>query len=429
MLAWLCVAATIAYISRNAISVAESTMRRDLELTKEEMGMVMTVFFLFYSLFQIPTGWLGDRWGTRRSLLACSMVWSLATAAMGVAASMTSLVLARAANGAAQAGLFPCCSNTVSKWFPRTERARANGPLGAFMSIGGAISAALTGLMLEQWGFGWRDVFLCYSGLGIVWGVGFYWWFRDLPQDHPQVSAAELAWIRAGQDALPAAESAQREPTPWAAILSSPAMWWICGQQFFRAAAYMFFASWFPTFLEEARGASVSGSGIYTALPMLGIVLGNLIGGDLSDRILTRTGSRRLARQGVAITGLSLCGLLVWTSYFIHDRDLFIAVISLGTFFFAISSPCSYTIVIDMGGRHVATVFSTMNLAGNIGAMLFPILLPRFQDAYGWNAVIVMFGGMYMAAAAMWLLLKPDGSIFEQSLIPSRRQTPTDDSR
>ena len=144
---------------------------------------------------------------------------------------------------------------------------------------------------------------------------------------------------------------------------------------------------------------------------------------------MERTGSRNLARRAVAVSALSLCGLLMWTSLLMDELNMFIGVITLGTFFFAVSSPCSYTITIDMGGRHVATVFSTMNLAGNLGAALFPKIAPKLQLALGWEPLILIFGGMFLAAASMWLLLKPNGSIFEQSLIPSRPPTPNNDLR
>src|SRR5262249_37440278 len=100
------------------------------------------------------------------------------------------------------------------------------------------------------------------------------------------------------------APAKERAPTPWRALLTSAAMWLICVQQFFRAAAYMFFASWFPTYLQEARGLTLLQAAWMTSIPFWGVVVGGFVGGAVSDAILTRTGSRRLSRQGVVIVGM-----------------------------------------------------------------------------------------------------------------------------
>jgi hypothetical protein len=121
--------------------------------------------------------------------------------------------------------------------------------------------------------------------------------------------------------------------------------------------------------------------------------------------------------------------MLVLSCPLIEDVRWFTAIISAGTFWFAVSGPCSYTIVIDMGGRHVATVFSLMNLAGNVGAFVFPLVVPRMQTTWGWNSVIIAVGGMFLAGALCWLLLNPNGSIFEQSLARRSRGGLDHDSR
>lgn len=239
MLAWLCVAAVIAYICRNCIAAAESTIRREMGMSEQRMGLVMSAFMLTYSLGQIPSGLLADRWGSRRLLPMLSVIWSLATGAMGLAVGWVGLAAARLAGGAAQAGLFPASTNTLSKWMARDERALASGALGGAMSIGAAISTAVTGAALRY--LDWRWVFVLFTGLGLIWARAFYAWFRDLPQQHAGVNDAELAVICAGRDVQQADRSVARVSTPWLALFSSPAMWWICGQQFFRAASNMFF--------------------------------------------------------------------------------------------------------------------------------------------------------------------------------------------
>jgi sugar phosphate permease len=421
VLAWLCAAAAIAYLCRNSIGVAESTIRGELGLTAHEMSYVMLLFFFSYGVAQLPTGWLGDWLGSRRMMPIFAVGWSAATAAMGLAAGLPMLIGTRLLNGVAQAGLFPCSTNTIARWSPASQRALASGMLASSMSIGAAIGSAITGDMILA--IGWRLTFAAYSVLGVVWAAGFYLWFRDRPQDHPSVNDEELAVIEQGRE-KEIKTAAPREPTPWLAFLTSPATWWICLQQFFRAAGQIFFASWFPTYLQESRGVTVAGSGVLNVLPLLALVGGCFVGGAASDFVLRATGSRWLARSGVAGASLLVCAAFVGIAYFIEDPVLAVVVISIGMFCSAVGGPCAYSITIDMGGRHVATLFGTMNMIGNLGAMAFIRLVPLFQEWTGsWNAVLLLFNGVCIAAAVCWLLLNPNGTVFEQALVRSQKQT------
>jgi MFS transporter, ACS family, D-galactonate transporter len=427
VLAWLCAAAMIAYICRQGIAVAESTIRADTGITEKQMGLVMSAFFAAYAVLQIPSGWFVDQIGTRRSLLILSVTWSAATAMMAFAAGLPMLLFARFATGAAQAGLFPASTASIARWFPGTERGITSGCLASSMSLGGVLASGPVGYLLIY--MSWQNLFVLFGFLGVFWGIGFYWWFRDLPEEHRRVSPRELERIKEGRGFVPepTTSSRKRPATPWLAMLSSTAMWCICGQQFFRAAGYIFFASWFPTYLQETRGVSVAASGMLGSLPLLAVVIGGLVGGAASDAIYRRTQSLRLARQGLASGALFLCAALIFAAYFIADPVWACVTISAGMLVYAVGGPTSYSITIDMGGRHVGTVFSTMNMAGNVGATLMPWLVPEVKDFFGsWDGILLLFGSCFLGAAICWLLLKPEGTIFDQALLgrPPAQESP-----
>jgi nitrate/nitrite transporter NarK len=291
------------------------------------------------------------------------------------------------------------------------------------MSLGGAVGVFMTGFLVV--GIGWRATFVAYSLLGIVWAIGFYWWFRDTPAQFlaKQSSAAEPRVDTLANDpaaALATAEDTQlAEPTPWLAIFSSPATWWICSQQFCRAAGQIFFGSWFATYLQQTHEVTVERSGILNSLPMITLVIGSLSGGLMSDGLLALTGSRVIARKWLAAGCMTLCATLVFVAYFVQNPFAAVLIISAGSFCAAVGGPCAYTITIDMGGRHVGTLFGTMNMVGNLGALAFVFGVPWFLDLTGnWDSVLLLFGFLYVGAGLFWLLLKPEGDIFEQSLIP-----------
>ena len=414
VLAGLCMAAVMAYVTRNAIGAAESTVRMDLGLTMEQSGWMMSMFFWPYALCQIPGAWVGQRIGARRALPLFGVLWSVASAGLA-AGSYGIMVIMRMFMGVAQAGLVPVSMGVMARWIPRTGQASASGAFAGFMSVGGVIAAPVTAWLVVN--CGWRWAFVLYGVPGIIWAIWFNWWYRNRPSEHPAVNEAERALLEPDAGAGQGTET----KVPWAQILSSPAMWWICAQQFFRAAGYIFFSTWFATYLQEARGVKIVNSGLLTMLPLLADVIGSLSGGAVSDIILRRTGSVRMSRQVLSIVAMIVCALLTFATLYSTSLPVIVFLITAGTFWAAVGNPCSCAITMSMGGSNVATVMSMMNMSGNIGAALFPIAVPWLLAATGsWNAVLMGFGGLYVGAAFCWLMLKTDSDVVSQALIKAQ---------
>ena len=416
---WLAVAAALAYLCRTSISVAEKTIRADLDLSEDMMGFIMgPAFFWSYALAQIPGGWSGQRFGSRRMLPSLSVAFSAAVALMGFAQGAASLLAGGIVNGVAQAGLFPCSALSIANWHPQAERALASGILGSAMSVGAAVGAALTGELLFV--LNWRIIFFLYAVPGIVWAFFFYGWFRETPPEHSGVNQAEADWIAgAATDDGEPSNQPKASPVPWVKLLTSLTLWQICGQQFFRAAGQVFFASWFATYLQESRGVSTAQSGWLLTIPLICTVAASLIGGVLSDAIFRRTKNLTLARSGLASFSLTMCAALVFSAFFVEDAEMATIVIGAGAFFGGIAGPCAYASSMDIGGRNVGAVFSTMNMIGNFGAGLLPVATPTFRvwvaetpwalnlaGGNSWNAVLILFGSMYFLAAVCWATLR-----------------------
>jgi len=449
VLAALCAITAINYIQRNCIGAAETTIRADLDLTKEQTGDAMAWFFWTYALFQIPSGWLAQTWGPRRALTLYAVGWSLAIGLGAVATGLTELIGVRLAMGALQAGIFPCATMIMASWLPPSRRAFASGLLNSFMLIGGAVSSMLTGFLLTY--LEWREVFALYALPGIAWAVWFAFWFRNRPRDHSAVNEAELEVIAAGRVDTPrtsptprkrdaeseraesvttapphsqphsteAEEKQERETIApdvrrlpfWAIFLSLP-MWLIGIQQFFRAGANRFFDSWLPTYLQEVRGGSVLDAGMLSGLPMWAGVVGGLAGGWISDTVLRHTGSRTAGRKGVAIGSLLIATLCYVLAYPIADARLAVLMLSAGSFIGTFASPCAYSLTMDMGGKQLGVVFGTMNMAGNFGAWAFVWIIPRLVKWWdGWDLALAVFAGVHLLAAVCWLALNPRGII------------------
>jgi sugar phosphate permease len=429
---WLAVVAAIAYVCRTSIAVAEDDIRASLRISEDDMGLIFgPAFFWVYAAAQIPTAWVTKQYGSRRALTLFSFLGAGAIAMTSLVQGFWDLTGARVALGIAQAGLFPAATMTIARWHPLVERARASGTLGASMQLGHALGLVLTGTLIGLFGWRWG------LGLGavpaVLWAVGFWLWFRDDPRNHRSVNRAELEVIgvapstNAGGDGPAAAQAGGERGTPWGVIARSTTLRLIFGQQFFRAAGQVFFATWFPKYLKETRGVELGESAWMSAAPVLAAMVSALIGGGISDRVYRLTGSLDRARKGIAWSSQLLCAVTVSGAYFMADPMLAVATISLGMFFAGFAGPCAYSVTIDVGGRHVPAVFSTMNMIGNVGAGLLALIVPQFRTSVdwllgrfgisglnGWDFVLLLFAAMYLAAALCWMRLRIVGSVFDQ---------------
>ena len=406
----LCIAAVIAYIHRGCLAVPKTSIRDDLGLENWQMDTILGAFFWGYAVFQIPGGWIGDRWGTRRSLPLFMIIWSTSVVLMAFADNFEVFWSLHFVNGMAQAGIFPCSVKSFSKWFPRSQRALPNGAIASFMSVGASLGNFTTGLILRQ--LSW-DVMLLYLAIpGFLFAVFLLLWFRDQPEEHAWVNDAEREFIAASAET--STNISEREPLPWRILLTSPRMALICAQQFFRAAAYIFYTTQFPTFLRETRGVSQAESGELAAIPPLGVVAAGLVGGIVMDFILRKTGSMRWSRKGIAIGGTLGGGVFLLCGYLSTNLYVAIGFMTLSMFCAGLTGPAGYTITVDQGGKHVATVFSIMNTAGNIGAALYPYLLGELVRATAWKYALVYTAVLYFAAALCWAFLEVRGSIFDR---------------
>lgn len=170
----------------------------------------------------------------------------------------------------------------------------------------------------------------------------------------------------------------------------------------------MFFASWFPTFLQETRGISVAGSGYLQGLVLAGTLTGSICGGLLTDWIWRRTKNLRLSRSGVGAAFLGGCGLLILGAWFVESYVVAVGLLTVGALFAALAGPCAFAATIDIGGTRVPQVFGLMNMCGNLAAAACPILVGMlFSWTSNWNLVLLVFAGVYLAGAVCWLFVNP----------------------
>ena len=414
-LAWLATASALAYLTRNSIGVAEGKIREELGLTLAQSGYFMGAFFWTYALFQVPTGAFSHRYGTRLAMTIFTVAWSAALFVTGISPGIWLLITAQLVMGIAQAGFFPAATNSLKHWMPMSRRSLGGAFLGVGMQVGAILAGILTGELLEV--TTWRWVFVLFSLPGFVWAAAYYLNFRDRPEHSPRVNAAERQLILAGRPAAQATSSdaADDEVTDWKAFFRHRTLWLLHGQQICRASGYMFYASWFPTFLQKTRGVSITQSGYMQAMVFAGSLTGSLLGGLLVDWVWKRTGNLRLSRSGIGTMALAVSGSLILASWFVEDARIAIGVLTLGSLFGSLAGPAMMASVIDIGGSRVAHVLGAVNMTGNLAVAVCPILIGKlFEATDNWNLVLVLFSIVYLTGAVCFAFVNPRVGIFDK---------------
>src|SRR5579871_6452858 len=296
----------ITYLDRVNISTAAPEISKEFGFDKITMGFIFSAFVWAYALFQVPGGWLSDRFGARNVLTIIVTYWSIMTAATAAAFSATSFIVVRFLFGVGEAGAFPGATRAMQLWYPQAERGFVQGITHSASRLGAAIAPPIVVLIMTA--FNWQAVFYICGVVGIVWSVWWYLAYRNFPEEHAMVNQAELARIRGGAGKV---NQAVKPSVPWGTLLRSPNMWAIMCAYFTYVYCLWIFLSWLPSYLVDARGFTLLKVGFLGSLPLWAGVIGDTVGGLATDWLMKRTGSAKLARRTVAIVGMLGCVVFI----------------------------------------------------------------------------------------------------------------------
>lgn len=405
----LCLMYFIAYIDRVNISTAALTLRTEFTLTPGQMGFVFAAFAYPYAGMQILGGWLSDRFGPRRVLAVLSLVWASATIMTGLAGGVAALIVCRVLVGAGEGGAFPAATRAFTFWLPARERGFAQGITHSFARLGGAVTPPIVLAISAR--SGWRASFIVLGAASLAWTVAWAIFFRDTPEEHSAVTDTELAEIRAGG----ASTRPSRGPTPWRQIVGR--MWLVTLVDFCYGWSLWVFLTWLPSYLRDARGFRLDQIALMTMLPLLGGVVGDTLGGVISDAIFRRTGNLRLARRTLLVVGLG--GALAFMLPAIVTRSAFGAVCLLGAafFFLELTNAVLWTLPLDIAGPYAGTAGGIMNtgfaVAGMVSPVVFGILIERTRQ---YETPLFISAGLLLLGAVCSLAIDPTRTVALQTV-------------
>jgi sugar phosphate permease len=402
----------ITYLDRVNISTAAPEISKEFGFDKVTMGVIFSAFLWSYALFQVPGGWLSDRFGARAVLTGVVGFWSIMTAATAAAFSATSFIAIRFMFGVGEAGAFPGATRAMQLWYPRRERGLVQGVTHSASRLGAAIAPPIVVLIMTA--FGWRPVFYVCGVVGMLWAL---WWaltYRNLPEDHPFVNKTERQAIR-GVDSSGAINPPPVENqtgVPWLTLIRSPNMWAIMCAYFTYVYCLWIFLSWLPSYLIEARHFTLIKVGIYASLPLFAGVIGDTVGGLATDWLLKKTGSARIGRRVVAITGLLGCAVCIVPAALADNALVAVFGLTASMFFLEFTIGPSWAVPMDTGGKYSGTVSGMMNMAGNFGGAISPVVFGVLAQGGNWEAPFIVAAGLLVAGSAVWAFwLDPDKQV------------------
>lgn len=399
--------AAILYIHRVCIAQSQHLISGELGLTRQQMGWAFTVFGIAYGLFEIPGGWLADRFGPRRTLTGGVGWWSFFTVATGWARGLTSLVGFRFLFGLGQAFCFPNLTRAFSNWFRGADRTRAQGLMWLAARWGGAFTPLLVVFTLEF--VTWRQSFYLFGSIGFIWALFFWWWFRDYPAE--RYSAGDATPPRSSQPAAVTQERS-RLSVPWKRLLANRSVWLLCLQYACLSYGFWFYLTWLPTYIREQFGLEQADryvAALLAAPPLFLAGTSCILTGWVTPHLVRRFGDVRRVRRGLGVLGHAMACSMLLVSIYLQNPILSMIAMGFSCFGNDIAMPGSWAGCMDMGGRFSGTLSGTMNTWGCIGGLLAPLTIPYILDAAGgqWRVIIFVIAGWYAVGALCWLGIDP----------------------
>ena len=408
VLAMIVGAYVITYMDRVNIAVAVPVIQRELGFSMITVGWIFASFRWGYALFQIPGGWLGDRIGGRKALAVVVVWWSTFTSLTALAWSATVMGICRFLFGMGEAGAFPIATRSLSRWILPTERGFAQGVTHAASRLGAALTPPLVVFLILR--FGWRAPFFVFGVIGLGWSAMWYWFYRDSPREHADVNEGERRLI---EESLGPSPSSETHTVPWRLILESPSLWTLSLMYFCYGYCIDVYLDWFPKYLNDHRGFSLTQMGFYASLPMIAGAAGDLAGGSLSDRYAKHFHNLKTARRMVALAGFLLAAAFILPATFTTSSTASVLYSCGAVFGLEVTVGVAWAIPLDIGGDYAGSIASVMNTFGNLGSAASPVLLAYLVRQYGWNMPFLVCVLLCVAGALFALSVDAEQKIVQ----------------
>ena len=405
----LCLMYFLTYIDRVNIGTAGPIIKREFGLSNTQLGLVFSGFAYPYALFQVAGGWVGDRFGPRKTLLLCGGIWALATALTGLATGLASLMLFRLALGFGEGATFPTATRAMQNWMPAANRGFAQGITHSFARLGNAVTPPIVAALMV-W-VTWRGAFVVLGAASTAWVLAWWLCFRDDPRDHPGVTPADLARLP------PMRPRGVALQVPWGRLtlrILPVTLTYFC-----YGWSLWLFLNWLPSFFLQGYGLDLKRTALFSGGVFLAGVVGDALGGILSDLLLRKTRSVKVARLAVILIGMLGAAACCAPVVFSRNVATLALCLSAGFFFLELTIGPIWSVPMDVAPRYAGTASGLMNTGSAVAAIVSPLAFGLIVDLTGnWNVPFVLSIGILLLGAALSFTMHPDRQFEERAPLP-----------
>jgi MFS family permease len=394
----ICFMYLIFYVDRVNLSTAAPVMQKDLGLTATQLGIAFSAFAYPYAIFQIAGGWLGDRLGPRMTLLICAIVVAGSTIWTGLVGGLVTLFCARLMLGIGEGPAFPTATRALANWMRPDQRGWAQGITHAFARFGNAVTPPLIAALIVA--FSWRVCFIVLGVASLAWAVLWWFYFRDDPRTHSGITPDELTGLP------PATVVQTRKTVPWGPLLKRILP--VTLTDFCYGWILWLYLNWLPSFFLHEYKLDLKKSALFAAGVFLAGVVGDTVGGILSDRILKKTGHVGKARVTVIVLGFlgSFCFML--PIVFVHDLVIIAICLSLAFFFAELIVAPIWAVPMDITPEFSGSASGFMNFGFGMAGIISPVVFGAVIDATGrWDYPFVGSLALLLIGAALAFTMRP----------------------
>jgi len=393
VLIMLCIMYFITYLDRVNVSTAAAGFGKEFQLSHTQVGLVFSAFAYPYLLFQIIGGWVSDRFGARRTLLFCGALWGVATILTGMAGGLATLLAARLLLGFGEGATFPASTSAMSRWVAKERRGFAQGVTHSASRIGNAVAPAVVVLVMAR--YGWRESFYVCGALSLLWVVVWAFTFTEHPKDHPRITEAELA-------VLPPPKP-RATGLPWMALFKR--MIPVTIVYFCYGWTLWLFLSWIPQYFLHNYHLQLGKSAIFASVVFLAGVVGDTLGGLVTDWLLKRTGNLKRARSWMVSVCMLITLIVLVPLMFVHDPVISMACLAAGFFFAEMTIGPMWAIPMDIAPEFSGTASGMMNTGSALAAIISPVVGGFLIDRFGnWDLPFV--GSMVLMGCGVILAFR-----------------------
>jgi sugar phosphate permease len=394
----LCVMYAITYIDRVNVSTAASVFKKDLHLTNAQVGLVFSAFAYPYLILQIIGGWISDRFGARLTLTVSAIIWATATLFTGLVGSLATMLVARVMLGLGEGATFPTATRAMSDWTPAGKRGFAQGITHSSARLGNALTPPLIAWLMAV--VTWRGSFVLLGIVSLAWAAVWLWYFRDDPGKHRGITPAEL-------EVLPRyALRKQKDPVPWSRLTRR--MLPVTAVYFCYAWTLWLYLAWIPMFFLHSYNLDLKTSALFSGGVFFGGVVGDALGGIVSDSIFRKTNNLNRARRNLVVFGF-LCSLAFMVPIlFLHNVRLAALCLSVAFFFSEFTIGPMWAIPMDIAPRFSGSASGLMNTGSALAAIISPLVFGYVIDKTGnWELPFLGSIGLLLIGSVLAFLMKP----------------------